>query len=145
MYPHAVTGMLAARRRNVVRRNMVILPAYSLLLGFAALLALHDTRRTRRPAGRQGLWRQRPTGRAAAVPEDVPPWFEGIAFSAIVIGALAPAAIMSIAAANLFTRNIYNEYLKPDATPAQGRPDRLAHRQAGRPAVRARLEQDVLH
>jgi SSS family solute:Na+ symporter len=48
-----------------------------------------------------------------------PPWFEGIAFSAIVIGALVPAAIMSIAAANLFTRNIYKEYVKPDATPAQ--------------------------
>jgi len=47
-----------------------------------------------------------------------PPWFAGIAYSAIVIGALVPAAIMSIAAANLFTRNIYKEYFKPDATPA---------------------------
>jgi SSS family solute:Na+ symporter len=46
-----------------------------------------------------------------------PPWFTGIAFSAIAIGALVPAAIMSIAAANLFTRNIYKEYFKPDATP----------------------------
>ena len=48
-----------------------------------------------------------------------PPWFEGIAMSAIAIGALVPAAIMSIAAANLFTRNIYKEYFKPDATPRQ--------------------------
>src|SRR4029078_7809188 len=40
-----------------------------------------------------------------------PSWFAGIAFSAIGIGALVPAAIMSIAAANLFTRNIYVEYL----------------------------------
>ncbi len=30
---------------------------------------------------------------------------------------LLPAAIMSIAAANLWTRNIYKAYLKPDATP----------------------------
>jgi SSS family solute:Na+ symporter len=30
-----------------------------------------------------------------------------------------PAAIMAIAAANLFTRNIYKEYLKRDATAAQ--------------------------
>ena len=36
-----------------------------------------------------------------------------------MIGALVPAAIMSIAAANLFTRNIYKELLKPNATPAQ--------------------------
>jgi SSS family solute:Na+ symporter len=48
-----------------------------------------------------------------------PPWFAGIAYSAIVIGALVPAAIMSIAAANLFTRNIYQEYFRPGATPAQ--------------------------
>jgi SSS family solute:Na+ symporter len=42
-----------------------------------------------------------------------------VAFAAVGIGALVPAAIMSIAAANLFTRNIYKEYLKRDATPAQ--------------------------
>jgi SSS family solute:Na+ symporter len=30
-----------------------------------------------------------------------------------------PAAIMAIAAANLFTRNVYRQYLKPDATPAE--------------------------
>ena len=48
-----------------------------------------------------------------------PGWFSGIAFAAVAIGALVPAAIMSIAAANLWTRNVYKEYLKPDATPAQ--------------------------
>jgi SSS family solute:Na+ symporter len=37
----------------------------------------------------------------------------------VAIGALVPAAIMSIAAANLFTRNIYLEYIKRDANPAQ--------------------------
>src|SRR4029077_9553316 len=46
-----------------------------------------------------------------------PRWFTGIAFSAIVIGALVPAAIMAIAAANLFTRNIFKEFIKPDASP----------------------------
>ena len=39
-----------------------------------------------------------------------PSWFVGVAFAAIGIGALVPAAIMSIAAANLFTRNIYREF-----------------------------------
>ena len=46
-----------------------------------------------------------------------PSWFAGVAFAAIAIGALVPAAIMAIAAANLFTRNIYREFIKPDATP----------------------------
>ncbi len=48
-----------------------------------------------------------------------PSWFAGVAFAAIAIGALVPAAIMSIAAANTFTRNIYKEWLNKDATPAQ--------------------------
>ena len=39
--------------------------------------------------------------------------------AAIGIGALVPAAIMSIAAANLWTRNIYKEYINRDATPKQ--------------------------
>jgi len=42
-----------------------------------------------------------------------------VAFAAIAIGALVPAAIMSIAAANLFTRSIYREYFRPDATPEE--------------------------
>ena len=49
-----------------------------------------------------------------------PSWFAGVAFAAIGIGALVPAAIMSIAAANLWTRNIYKEYLQPRRHPAAG-------------------------
>jgi SSS family solute:Na+ symporter len=49
----------------------------------------------------------------------LPDWFAGIADAAIVIGALVPAAIMSIAAANLFTRNVYKEFLRPAASPAE--------------------------
>src|SRR4029078_5031197 len=42
--------------------------------------------------------------------------FAGVAFAAVAIGALVPAAIMSIAAANTFTRNIYKEWIKPSAS-----------------------------
>ncbi|MGI8760044.1 MAG: sodium:solute symporter family protein, partial [Jatrophihabitantaceae bacterium] len=56
-----------------------------------------------------------------------PSWFAGVAFAAIAIGALVPAAIMSIAAANLFTRNIYRDFLRPSATPReQARVSKLA-------------------
>jgi SSS family solute:Na+ symporter len=48
-----------------------------------------------------------------------PSWFVGFAFAAIAIGALVPASVMSIAAANLFTRNIYREYFRPNVTAAQ--------------------------
>src|SRR4051794_22654938 len=38
LYPHSITGVLATRSRDVVRRSMVALPAYSLVLGLLALL-----------------------------------------------------------------------------------------------------------
>jgi SSS family solute:Na+ symporter len=42
-----------------------------------------------------------------------PSWFAGFAFAAIAIGALVPAAVMSIGAANLFTRNFWKAYVNP--------------------------------
>ncbi|PXY31588.1 monocarboxylate uptake permease MctP [Prauserella muralis] len=119
LYPHAATGVLASRGRNVLKRNMSALPAYSVLLGLLALLGFAAI-----AAGTEALTNQA-TGRPdtnTIVPklfDDLfPSWFAGIAFSAIGIGALVPAAIMSIAAANLWTRNIYKEFLRRDATPA---------------------------
>jgi SSS family solute:Na+ symporter len=50
---------------------------------------------------------------------EFPSWFAGVGYAAIAIGALVPAAIMSIAAANLFTRNIYRAYFRPGATPQE--------------------------
>jgi SSS family solute:Na+ symporter len=47
-----------------------------------------------------------------------PSWVAGFAFAAIAIGALVPAAVMSIGAANLFTRNFWKAYVRPDVTPA---------------------------
>jgi SSS family solute:Na+ symporter len=46
----------------------------------------------------------------------LPDWFTGIAFAAVGIGALVPAAIMSIAAANLYSRNIHREFFRPDCS-----------------------------
>src|SRR4030095_15013739 len=39
-------------------------------------------------------------------------------FAAIAIGALVPAAVMSIGAANLFTRNFWKAYIDPGVTAA---------------------------
>ncbi|MGW3811717.1 sodium:solute symporter family protein, partial [Micromonospora sp. NPDC005113] len=38
LYPHSLTGVLASKNRNVIKRNMSALPAYTLLLGLIALL-----------------------------------------------------------------------------------------------------------
>jgi solute:Na+ symporter, SSS family len=119
MYPHAVTGVLASKRRDVIRRSAAALPAYSLVLG---LIALFGYMALASPAVNAGV-KAHGGNTQLSVPllfeHMFPSWFAGVGYSAIVIGALVPAAIMSIAAANLFTRNIYKEFLKPDATPAQ--------------------------
>jgi len=116
MYPHAITGVLATKDRNVIRRNAAALPAYSFLLGLIALLGLMALAAGVQ-APKTGL------GANLAVPmlfqQMFPSWFAGVAFAAVAIGALVPAAIMSIAAANLFTRNIWRPLFDRDATPAR--------------------------
>ncbi len=111
LYPHAITAVLGAKSAQTVRRNTALLPAYTFLLGLIALLGYMAIAR--------GIKPENPN---FAIPDlflnVFPSWFVGVAFAAIAIGALVPAAVMSIAAANLFTRNIYKEYLRPDASHA---------------------------
>ncbi|MFD4564540.1 monocarboxylate uptake permease MctP [Streptomyces sp. NPDC058467] len=112
MYPHSITATLSSRSREVIRRSTTVMPLYTLMLGLLALLGFMAVAAGVKVDNGQ-----------LAIPqlfEDMfPAWFAGVAFAAIGIGALVPAAIMSIAAANLFTRNIYKDFIKPDATPAQ--------------------------
>jgi solute:Na+ symporter, SSS family len=111
MYPHTLTGIFASKSADTIRKNAIMLPAYTLLLGLIALLGY--------------------MAHAAKIqvssPNDVvpvlfktlfPSWFAGFAFSAIAIGALVPAAVMSIGAANVFTRNIWKSYVNPDISHA---------------------------
>jgi len=112
LYPHTLTGILSTNSRKVVKRNAALLPAYTLLLGLMALFGFM--------AIAAGV-KLSPIYKAnSALPalfaQMFPPWFAGFAFAAIAIGALTPAAIMSIAASNLFTRNIYKEYFRPTCT-----------------------------
>jgi solute:Na+ symporter, SSS family len=105
LYPHTATAVLSAKSANVVRRNAALLPAYSFLLGMIALLGYL--------ALAAGV---APKDTNAAVPllflKMFPEWFAGFCLAAIAVGALVPAAIMSIAAANLFTRNLWGEFVR---------------------------------
>jgi SSS family solute:Na+ symporter len=111
MYPHTLTGIFAAKSEDTIRKNAVFLPAYTVLLGLIALLGFmaHAAKLSVKsnndvvPALFNALF---------------PSWFSGFAFSAIAIGALVPAAVMSIGAANLFTRNFWKAYVNPDVTAA---------------------------
>jgi solute:Na+ symporter, SSS family len=122
LYPHSMTGLLSASSKQAVRRNAVILPAYSFALGLIALLGFMAVAAGVKamPAFAAGF---KAFGNNFAVPalflNAFPAWFVGVAFAAIAIGALVPAAIMSIACANLFTRNIYKEFFNPGASAKQ--------------------------
>jgi solute:Na+ symporter, SSS family len=111
LYPHTLTGVLAARNRGTLRRNLAALPLYTLTLGVLMLLgfaAVFD--------GTQAIGGNPNTVVPQWFNENAPSWCAGLAFAAIGVGAIVPAAIMSIAAANLFTRDIYKEYIRPEAT-----------------------------
>jgi SSS family solute:Na+ symporter len=116
LYPHAMTGVLSSASGDVIRRNAGLLAAYSFLLGLIALLGYMAIAAgvDKDPAFAPGFTQY---GANFAVPAlflaSFPPWFVGVAFAAIAIGALVPAAIMSIACANLYTRNLYKEFVKP--------------------------------
>src|SRR6266581_4454030 len=106
MYPHTLTGIFASKSADTIRKNAILLPAYTLLLGLIALLG----------------YMAYAANIKVTSPNDVvpvlfkvlfPSWFTGFAFSAIAIGALVPAAVMSIGAANLFTRNVWKSYIDP--------------------------------
>src|SRR6202166_2350805 len=111
MYPHTLTGIFASKSANTIRKNAILLPAYTLLLGLIALLgymayAAHI----------------KVTSNNDVVPELFkalfPSWFAGFAFAAIEIGALERAAAKKIRAANLLLCNVWKPYVDPDLSHA---------------------------
>ncbi len=122
LYPHSLTGVLSASSGHAIRRNAAMLPGYSFMLGLLALFGFFVIAAgvDKLPEYAGGF---KQFGNNFAVPalllHSFPAWFVGVAFAAIGIGALVPAAIMSIAAANLYTRNIHREFINKSPTDKQ--------------------------
>ena len=122
LYPHSLTGLLSSASSMAIRRNAILLPIYSLALALLALLGY-----TAVAAGIKSMPEYAAGfaefGNNFAIPalflHMFPSWFAGVAFAAIAVGALVPASIMAIASGNLFTRNIYKEFIAPNCTQAQ--------------------------
>jgi SSS family solute:Na+ symporter len=121
---------LSSSSSKAIRKNAILLPAYSLALALLALLgymalAAGIKAMPEYAAGFAGF------GDNFSIPalflHMFPGWFVGLAFAAIAVGALVPASIMAIASGNLFTRNIYKQFINPDCTDRQeGRAAKLA-------------------
>ncbi|WP_337861112.1 sodium:solute symporter, partial [Ferroplasma sp.] len=112
LYPHAVTGSLAAKDSKTIKRNAALLPLYNVLLMFVALVGLMSV----------VYFNAYPAKSLSseALPKIVmalfPSWFTAFAFAAVVVGSIVPASIMALASANLLTRNVYLEYINPKAS-----------------------------
>ena len=121
LYPHSITGILAASSGHAICRNAALLPGYSFMLGLLALIGFFAIAVVWTAPEYAAGFKQ--FGNNFAIPalflHSFPSWFVGIAFAAIGIGALVPAAIMSIAAANLYTRNIHREFINKNPTDKQ--------------------------
>ena len=112
VYPHVLTAAFSASSAGALRRCVVAMPLWSAVLALFGLLGL-----AARSAGVEA-----PLGNAEAalpmfVADLLPALLTGLVFGALAVGALVPAAVMSVAAGTLFARNIYSEYLHPEATP----------------------------
>ncbi|MDV3125948.1 sodium:solute symporter [Mycobacterium sp. 21AC1] len=111
LYPHAITGVFAARGAKTVRRNMSVLPIYTVLLGLVALLGMMALAAGITPLNGNPQF---------AVPqlftEMFPSWFVGVAFAAIAMSALVPAAIMAIGAGNLVSRNLIRQFSRGETS-----------------------------
>jgi SSS family solute:Na+ symporter len=120
-YPYALTGILAAKDRNTIKRNAAALPIYVLFMGLMSMLGLFALAKGVTPVGFNP---PKTIGDPDTIAPRVfdllfPQWSAGIAFATFAMSALIPTAVMSISAANLFTRSIYVEYLRPRASSAE--------------------------
>jgi SSS family solute:Na+ symporter len=101
LYPHSVTGVLTTKNRAVIKRTLAALPIYSFILGLIALFGVMAIAGKIKPLAGPNGKPDTNTVVPSLFQHLFPHWFTGVAFATIVIGALVPAAFMSIAAANL--------------------------------------------
>jgi SSS family solute:Na+ symporter len=88
LYPHTVTSVLASSSAKVIRKNAVLLPAYTVLLGLVALLGIVGAAAGLKPHTSKDVV---PVLFTIAFPH----WFLGFAFAAITVAALVPATCIS--------------------------------------------------
>ncbi|MEM4096912.1 MAG: sodium:solute symporter [Metallosphaera sp.] len=109
LYPHAINGSLSSEDKGKLKLGTSLLPLYGIGL---ALLALFGVLIYAVPNALKAVISL--GAGTFVVPSliayTMPDWFVGLAFLAIFIGGLVPAAIMAIGVANLLVRNVIKEF-----------------------------------
>ncbi|BCU68957.1 sodium:solute symporter family protein [Stygiolobus caldivivus] len=115
LYPHAINGSLSSEDKEKLKLSTSLMPIYGIGL---ALITLFGILVYLVPAALNLVITTRNGSLVvpALVAASMPDWFVGLAFLAIFIGGLVPAAIMAIGVANLLTRNVIGEFTKLSPT-----------------------------
>jgi SSS family solute:Na+ symporter len=106
MWPHIFGVSFTARSGNVLRRNAIIMPLYTITLpfiffaGFAAVMIAPDL-----SDGDLSL--------LTVVRRTFPAWSLGVIGGAGALTAMVPAAILILTAATLFAKNFYRSVFRP--------------------------------
>lgn len=109
MWPHTFSAAFTAKSADTLRRNAVVMPLYTLTLalvffaGFATVLILPHLQ-----SGDLAL--------LTVVRRTFPAWFLGVIGGAGALTAMVPAAILILAAATLFAKNLYRPLFAPMMT-----------------------------
>lgn len=109
LFPNLLTGIFSSKDAKTIKKNSILLPVYQLWLIFLAIFGLIALSEKLVPSKVSSL------AFPMVLTTYFPPTFVIVAFAAIIIGAMIPAAIQALAAANLITRNIYLEFFNKNA------------------------------
>jgi SSS family solute:Na+ symporter len=112
MWPQFFAASFTARSGNILRRNAVVMPLYSItmplmfIVGFSAVLALPGLKDSNMAL-------------LTMVRNTFPAWFLGLIGGAGALTAMVPAAIQLLTGATLFAKNLCRPVLAPDMTDRQ--------------------------
>ena len=112
MWPHSFGATFTARSANVLRRNAVVMPLYTITLafiffiGFTAFLVI--------PGLTNG-----DLSLLTLVRQALPPWMLGVVGGAGALTAMVPASIIILTASTLFAKNLYRPVFAPAMTDDQ--------------------------
>ena len=112
MWPHTFAASFTAKSDDILRRNAVVMPLYTITLafvffaGFTAVLVVPGL-----PNGDLSL--------LTIVRSSFPAWFLGVIGGAGALAAMVPAAIFILTAATLFAKNLYRPVFAPSMTDDQ--------------------------
>lgn len=112
MWPHIFGASFSAKSADTLRRNAVVMPLYSISLGFLVIAGF--TAFLVVPGLKDG-----DLSLLTVVRHSFPPWMLGMIGGAGALTAMVPAAVLLLTASTLFAKNLYRPVFAPAMTDDQ--------------------------